>query len=356
MPETLTAIHAARPTIVVDGEDKAFLAAGLLGLTVHETAVGLARCEALFGNWGNKDGRIDFLFFDRDVLEFGKALAIKVGETTLFDGRITALEANFPEGRPAEIAVLAEDRLQDLRMTRRTRTFADMSDSDLFSRLANDHGLSPQIDVSGPTHKALAQVNQSDLAFMRDRARAIGAEIWVEGTTLHAQPRPARGGGGPVRLTYGNQLREFQVLSDLAHQRTSVRVGGWDVAGKSALSVEATDSVISSEVGNDDSGVSILKSALGERKEGLAHGVPVTQQEAQARAESHFRSIARRFVTGHGVAQTDGALRVGVSAEFDGLGPLFNGKYYIAEVRHLFDGVRGLRTEFTAERPAIGRP
>ncbi len=355
MPDTLTAIHAARPTIAVDGEDRGFLAAGLLGLSVHETAMGLARCEAVFGNWGNKDGRVDFLFFDRDVLEFGKPFAIKVEDLTLFDGRITALEAHFPEGRPAEIAVLAEDRLQDLRMTRRTRTFADVSDSDVFSQIAGDHGLTPQVDVSGPTHKVLAQVNQSDLAFLRDRARAIGAEVWVEGQTLRAQARTGRGSAAPVRLTYGNQLREFQALADLAHQRTKVKVGGWDVSGKAALNVEATDSAISSEVGRDASGVSILKDTIGDRNEAVTHTVPVTEEEARARAEAYFRTLARRFVIGRGVAQTDGSVRAGISAELGGLGPLFDGKYYIAEVRHLFDGVRGLRTEFTAERPGIGR-
>jgi hypothetical protein len=39
-----------------------------------------------------------------------------------------------------------------------------------------------------------------------------------------------------------------------------------------------------------------------------------------------------------------------------GLGPLFSGKYYVAGVRHLFDGATGMRTEFTAERPGLSRP
>jgi hypothetical protein len=37
-----------------------------------------------------------------------------------------------------------------------------------------------------------------------------------------------------------------------------------------------------------------------------------------------------------------------------GAGPLFSGKYYVCEVRHRFDGQRGLRTEFRCERPGIG--
>jgi phage protein D len=355
MSDPATGIAAARPAFKVGGEDKAFLAAALLGLVVHETVAGLFRCEATFGNWGNKDGHADFLYFDRSVFEFGRDFSVSVGDTTIFDGRITGLEAHFPEGRPAEIAILAEDRFQDLRMTRRSRTFADMSDSAVMSQIAQDHGLTPHVNVSGPTHKLLAQVNQSDLAFMRERARAIGAELWMDGQTLHVETRASRTGTSK-RLAFGRELREFSALADLAGQRTSVTVGGWDVSGKNALSAQATDSAISGEVGNDESGVSILQGKLGDRKDAIAHGVPINQQEAQARAEAYFRGIARRFVTAQGVAEPDPPLRVGSAAELSGLGPLFSGKYYVAGVRHIFDGAKGLRTEFTAERPGLSRP
>jgi Bacteriophage probable baseplate hub protein len=352
MPST---VKPARPTIVVAGEEKPALGEGLAGLVIHETMSGLFRCEAVFGNWGNVGGSVGFLYFDRRLFDFGKAFVIKLGSDTVFEGRITGLEASFPEGRPPQITVLAEDRLQDLRMTRRTRTFADVSDADVMQTLASDHGLSPSISVSGPTHKVLAQVNQSDLAFMRERARAIDAELWMSGTTLNAKPRANRGGAS-LQLNFGRELREFSALSDLAGQRTSVSVSGWDVSSKSALTHEAAESVVSGEVGNDVSGVSILKSALGERKEALVHGVPINGQETQARAESYFKAIARRFVVGRGVAEPDPRLRVGASAQLEGLGPLFSGKYYVAEVRCIFDGAQGIRTEFMAERPGIGRP
>jgi phage protein D len=201
----------------------------------------------------------------------------------------------------------------------------------------------------------LAQVNQSDLAFMRERARAIDAELWMSGQTLNAKSRANRN-GATLQMAFGRELREFSALSDLANQRTSVSVSGWDVAGKAALSHEAEESAVSGEVGNDVSGVSILKSAIGDRKEAVVHGVPITGEETQARAEAYFKAIARRFVMGRGVAETDPKLRVGASAQLDGLGPLFSGKYYVAEVRHVFDGAQGIRTEFMAERPGIGRP
>jgi uncharacterized protein len=349
-----TGIADSRPTFFVGGEEKPDLFGGLTSLVIAEDTAGLYRCEARFGNWGTKDGETDFLYFDRRMLDFGKDFRVKLKDATLFDGRIMGLEADFPEGQPSELTVLAEDRFQDLRMTRRTRTFADVSDSDVFNQIASDHGLSPGIDAAGPTYKVLAQVNQSDLAFMRERARCIDAELWMDGRTLNVKTRASRR-GATVELNQGSQLREFRVLADLAMQRTAVKVSGWDVPGKQALEHEATDSAISAEVGADESGVSILQSKLGARKESLAHSVPLNSEEARYAAETFFRMSARRFLVGRGVAETKPELRAGNTVDLKGLGPLFSGKYYLTEVRHLFDGKKGIRTEFRAERPGLGR-
>src|SRR3989442_11806121 len=103
-------VRVARPTINLAGDDKPALAAGLLSLMIVENTTGLYRCEAVFSNWGTINNGIGFLYFDLRSFDFGKALKIKLGTDTIFDGRITGLEAHFPEGRPPELAVLAEDR------------------------------------------------------------------------------------------------------------------------------------------------------------------------------------------------------------------------------------------------------
>src|SRR5947207_2803628 len=106
--------------------DRRELSDGLLGLSIVETTDGLYRCEAMFGNWGVTSGsaggsRIGWVYFDRQILDFGKTFKVSYGEDLLFEGRIMALEALFPETGLRSVTVLAEDRFQDLRMTRRTR-------------------------------------------------------------------------------------------------------------------------------------------------------------------------------------------------------------------------------------------
>ena len=354
MPLDATGLNNARPTVLIDGQEDSSLVGGLTSLLIVERTDGLYRCEAKFGNWGPKDDSTDFLYFDRKILDFGKDFQIKLAQDELFKGKITALEADFPEGKPPEITVLAEDALQNLRMTRRTRSFEDMSDADIFRKIAGEHSLTPSISASGATHKSVAQVNQSDLAFMRERARAVDAEIWIKDKNLNVKTRSDRG-QDKISLKYQGNLREFKVIADLANQRTSVVASGWDVSAKSEIKKEATDSVLSGELGGDTSGVSILKEKFGNRKETLAHGVPLTNQEAQSLAESFLKRAARQFVVGRGTTEPNGKLRVGAFVELDGLGKMFNGKYYVAEIAHIFDNVKGLRTEFRAERTGIGK-
>ena len=354
---TTPAFYTARPAVQVDGQDAPDLSDGLLTLLVEETTAGLYRCEATFGNWGTGNGDVDFLYFDRRLLDFGKPFGVTAGAgegaREIFNGRIMALEAHYPQTRPPEIVVLAEDRFQDLRMTRRTRTFEDLSDQEVIEQIAAEYSLRTELDIDGPTHRVLAQVNQSDLAFLRERARAIDAELWLDDETLNVQARSRRD-AGTISLTYGQGLIAFSVLADLAEQRTSLAVSGWDVAAKETIEHEADVSTIQSELNGHQGGAAVLERALGPRAERIVHMAPFTGQEAEYLAQANYRRTCRRFVTGRGVAEGDGRIRVGAHVELDGLGTLFNGEYTVTAARHTFNGQDGFRTTFTVERPGIG--
>lgn len=355
---TTNAFYSARPSLRVDGQADPALDTGLLALAVHENTAGLYRCEATFGNWGTGNGNVDFLYFDRRLLDFGKALSVDMGDSEaqarVFSGRIMALEGRFPSQSPPEILVLAEDRFQDLRMVRKTRSFEAISVADLVQRIAGDHGLRHQADVAGPTFAVLTQVNQSDLAFLRECARRVDAELWLEDDTLRVQGRAQRR-GAEVRLGYGQRLREFAVCADLAQQRSALVVSGWDVSAKDGIEQRADATCLGSELNGDLSAQRLLEDGLGARVERVVHEVPLDDEEARALAESDYRRRARRFLSGQGLCEGDGRLRVGARVQLDGLGPLFSGRYYVTEVSHLFDQHAGYQTRFRVERPGLGR-
>lgn len=350
--------YASRPVVSIAGRAEPALGDSLLlSLLVEETTAGLFRCEARFGNWGPRGETAGYLLFDRDLVDFGRAFAVELGPAggtrRVFAGRIMGLEASFPPGAAPELTVLAEDRFQDLRMTRRSRAFEEVSDADILRRVAADHGLAPELDVSGPTHRAVVQLDQSDLAFLRERAALCGAEIWIEDRTLHAAATPRRN-AGTVELTYAAGLLEFRVLADLGRQRTRLRVSGWDVGAKQGYAEEAMEDEVAAELGGGQAGAAALGAALGARADSYAFAAAASRDAAVAEARARFARQARRFLTGLGVADGRPDIRVGTRLDLRGLGPLFEGTYRATRVRHRFDLVDGYRTEFEVERAGLG--
>ncbi|MGY1776796.1 phage late control D family protein [Geodermatophilus sp. SYSU D00804] len=351
------ALYPARPVVEVGGSESLELTTRVLSVVATETDEGLSRCELVVGNWGLRDGGHGFVFNTRDLLDFGSEVVVRMGDGdragAVFSGVVTGIEAHYPGQRPPEIVFLAEDRLQDLRMTRRTRSFEDVTDADVIRQVVGGHGLSAVVDVTGPAHRHVAQLNQSDLALVRDRARLLGAELWIDGTTVHVAPRP-RAGAPEVTLTYNGDLRELSVLADLARQRSDVVVSGWDVSAKDAITARAGPAVVQDELGGDTAGVDLLDRVLGPRTETVVQTAPLTPEEARARAEAVMRATARRFVTAHGRSEGDARLRVGTPVALAGLGPGFSGRYVLVEVEHTFDERLGYQTRFRADRPGLG--
>lgn len=349
-------LYSARPRVDLAGTESAALTDSLLSVICTEQREGLARCEAVFGNWGERDGSHKFLYTDRRDIDFGTELAVGLGSGdragTVFAGLVSGIEAHFPALNAPEVAVLLEDRLQDLRMTRRTRSFEDASDDTVIRDVISAHGLTAILDIDSQTHRFITQTNQSDLAFLRDRARLLDADVWIEESTVHVVSR-ARRSDEPITLTLNADLHEVSVLADIAPLRTSVTVSGWDPSTKEAISYTADEAAISAELGTDISGISMLDGALGERAESLVHTVPLSDAEAQARAEAAVRTLARRFVTATGCSEGDARLRVGRTVELVGLGPGFTGAYHLTEVEHTFDANHGYLTRFRGERAGL---
>jgi phage protein D len=324
----------------------------------------MKRLRCTLGAIGPKSGARDeqLLYLDADIIDFGKKLEVAMGprssQRTVFAGKVSAIELTMHQGRDAEVRVFAEDKLMDLRMTRRFKTYEDVSEADLAQQIASQHGLTAQADLDGPTYKTVQQWNQSDLAFLRERAQRLSADVWIEGDTLHVAARDKRGGSANrVTLIQGNDLLALEVRADLAHQRTKQHVSGFDEVAKDAISEDAESSAVASEASSGRSGIDVLTEAFGERVTYRVRDVPFAGAEATAWAKAELLRRARRFVTMRGITLGTPTLAVGSAVKLERVGPLFEGEgYYVTHVAHCFDTHDGYRTHFEAERAWIGRP
>lgn len=350
---------AASPVFTVDGEDRGELARDLVHLECEETTEGLKRLRARFVATGPEAGSDEqsLLYMDGRVLDFGREISVAIGplsgQRRIFTGFISALEVAFEEGEEPEVLLYAEDKLMDLRMTRRMKTYESMSDEDIAAAIAADHGLSPQLDAPGPSYDRIQQFNMSDLAFLRERARLLQAEVWTDGSSLFFKARDRRE-GSEITLVRGGELIAVQAVADLAEQRTAVRVSGYDAANREGIDEEAGEDAVRGEIGGGRSGIEILQNAFGERVSHRVREVPLEAAEASEWARAEMQRRARRFVQVSGVTSGHPDMIVGSRLRLERIGPAFSGGgYTVTSVSHSFDLSRGHRTRFSAERATV---
>jgi phage protein D len=348
------------PVFKVDGEVKGQLARDLTHLDIEEATDGLKSLRARFANWGAREGQPDesFLYLDGATLDFGKAIEVSMGLQSdpriVFSGVISAIEVALDEGMEPQIVVHAEDRLMDLRMTRRSRTYERQSDADIASAIASEHGLSPDTDAPGPTYDVVQQWNQSDLAFLRDRARLIQAEVWIEDDRLCFKARGSRT-STDLTLVQGNDLLSVQIRADLAHQRTKVHVSGYDAQARDVIDEQAGADAIAAEATAGRTGIAVLERAIGERVSRRVREAPLTSEEAREWAKAEMLRRARGFVHVSAVARGQADMIVGSHVALERVGPPFEGGgYYVTRVCHTYrPAAPGFRTHFEAERATI---
>lgn len=271
--------------------------------------------------------------------------------TYMMAGEITAIETHFTNSSQAPILVRGYDISHRLHRGKYNRSFQDISDSDLVKKLAEEVGINlGQINHNTQRYPYLFQQNQTNMAFLRQRAARIGFELYVQDGKLNfCQPQA----GSQVELTWMQNLTSFRVRVTTAEQVNSVEVRGWDYNQKQPIVARASnqDRVITdTNIGNGRD-----RSQVFDRQNHPSKMIVVDQpvnnnQEANAIAKALFDELEGEFIYADGKAVGNPDIRVGKVVNLSNMGE-YDGKYYITETRHLFYqgeyqtefSVRGLR-------------
>lgn len=356
-PLSVVAVYAAVPTVQIDRQFYPKVKELIIGMEMVEQEGGMSALELRVSNIASDpQGGADLAFEDNAILKLGSAISIYAGDETapqeIFQGTITALEADFPEEGPPELVVLAEDVFQRARMARRTKVHENATIANLAGNLAGLLGLTPVVTGFADQIGTQVQLNESDLAFLRRLLDRYDGDLQVVGNEIHVSPRKDVRRGA-VEMELHGQLRRARVLADLSHQVTGTTVSGWDplqgerIAGRSAGSRLGP--------GSGQPGAQVLQEIVGARLHHIGHLAVTTEEEAQAVADSAFDSRARRFLSLTGTAEGNPALRVGTHVTVAGLGPRFSNTFYVTRACHRYDkDKRGYETDFEAECPYWG--
>lgn len=277
-----------------------------------------------------------------------KSTARKSREQTVFDGEIVELESDFGSNAH-HLIVRAFDRLHRLGRGRHVRTFQDVKDSDLVQQLARDAKLETDASETRRVHAHLFQNNQTNLEFLRMRARDLGYLLYVRGRKLVFKP-PAdhsRDGEKPIELEWGKGLAEFRPRLTTIGQASNIVVRGWDPDRQREIVAETGDGKGARDIGHKKRGGETAKDAFNLDTTYLAAHQPVrSQQEAGHLAQALADRQAERFIEAEGACGGNPDLIAGSSVKLKGLGKRFSGTYFVTAAMHSYSA-QGYATRFS---------
>src|SRR5215472_12697711 len=189
--------YGAKPAVEVEGRPRAAEVEVLLEQVVVDDHLHLPDMFVLaFRDAGNQVLRQAQLHIGSRV-RVGVPGARSGGGEPLIEGEVTALEAEYDAGGSRAV-VRGYDGSHRLHRGRVTQTYQNVKDSDIAQTIASRAGLQPgTIDDSQVTHEHVSQVNESDWAFLNQRADEIGFEVAVTEGKLHfRKPKPSDQGPG----------------------------------------------------------------------------------------------------------------------------------------------------------------
>ncbi|MCP3143393.1 phage late control D family protein [Pyxidicoccus xibeiensis] len=318
------------------------------------------RFELTVNNWD--DRRLEFKYSDTSTFDLGNRVVVKLGYAgrlvTMLHGEINSLAPRFPENGGPTLTVSGTSSMGKLKDKQpgedAQRLFRDMADYEIAQLVAQRNGLTPVVTAEGPRHEEVWQRNQTEAAFLMERAKRIDFEFYVQTDEQTGQeslyfvkPRDTRGSEGRVfTFEYGLGLMSFTPRLSNNRQVSSVTVRGWDPGRKRPIVATADAGNLPRIGGQGRSG----PEAAGKDRTGHVEDAPVqTQEEAQKLAESMLREQAYEYLTGDGQVMGLPELRPGHNVELRGLGTRYSGTYYVKTVSHSIGG-SGFTTSFGVRR------
>jgi uncharacterized protein len=294
-------------------------------------------------------------WLDDRTFDIGNEVKIKMGYAGKLEqviiGEITSLEPEFSVMSPSSLTIRGFDRRHRLQRGHKTRTFIKLKDSDIASQLASESGLSATVTDSKTVHEYLLQANQTDLAFLQERAALINYEVIVQDKKLLFQPM--RNDASPtIQFQFGSdELISFYPRLSSVQQISQTLVSGWDIREKKPITAQSPGTSARS-MGGESNGAAIAKKAFGVATLSTS-GPIVSQAEADQRSKAILNERVIDLIIGEGTCLGRTDLVPGNTLKILDLSKKFSGNYYITGVTHRFRSDRGYITEFRVKRNAI---
>ena len=293
----------------------------------------------------------------------GNSIEISLGydskNESVFKGVIVRhrVISNDEEGPLLEIECM--EKVAKLTVARKTRYYEKVKDSDVFSKIISDAGLTPSVESTQPEHISLVQYQCCDWDFMMMRIEANGLLAFVEEDTVSVKA-PDTSASPAISLTYGIDMLSVRLMLDAQYQFESVTAKGWDASSQQTVSGESSSPSVASQ-GNVDS--STLAKVFGVSDVSLQHNGLFDETELKDWANAKLLKSWMARIKGEISFAGTKEVKAGDVIEIKGLGERFNGNAFVSGIEHeVSDGTwittayLGLQEEWFAQKENIPAP
>lgn len=271
----------------------------------------------------------------------------------VFSGIVVSQTVRVRHGR-LELKILCKDRVVALTTTKKSRHFADVTDSDVVAQLLEGYGFSStDITATSVTHVDLVQYDVTDWDFIMMRLEANGLVCVADNEGFHAFV-PAVDQQPVATLHFGANIIEFDADVDARRQYGTVTAHTWDSAAQESVTSDANDpswTTVGNMVPAD------LSEAVGANTHNINHSGALPLSELQSWSDAMLLRSRMAFVQGRARVQGVGIVKPGTVVELAGFGERFNGSVWVSAVRHeigqgnwLSDIQFGMPEEWHAQR------
>ena len=272
----------------------------------------------------------------------------------LVKGEITAITGDF-DASGNRIHLRGYDISHRLHRGRKTRTFVNVTDSDIVQRIANEAGIDiGSIDQTAVTYDHVSQANQSDWEFLKARAAAIGYLFNIEEGLLNfKQPTDSATAPGEgnllesveYKLVFGSDLLEWRPRLSSAEQVSQVEVRGWDRTNKRELVGQAVAGTTAAKL--SDASPGSVAQPFGNATFVHAYHPGQSSDEINSAAKMLANHVGSSFAEAEGMSRGNSDLRPGTAVNVLGVADIFSGpgQFVISRAKHTFSSTSYL-TEF----------
>jgi phage protein D len=279
-----------------------------------------------------------------------------VGATAaIFEGEVTGWKGSFPRRGPVTLTVTGLDRFHRMRRERKQRTFLQMKDSEIASKIAGDYGFATDVTATDVKHDYIIQANECDADFLLERARRVGYELFVDLGKKLVYRAPKVDGSPVATIKWHEDMKRFAPTLSAARVPASVVATNYDMKQKKAVTFTSKKGDELSTMGGSKMAAEVATAVIATPS--LVPWMPLlAPEEMEALAKGMFALNSLKLVMGEGAAQGNNAIHRGTLIHVDAIGDLLTGDYYVEAALHTLLPGSGYTTTFRVKRVAIEAP